>query len=62
MTSTDNSIGGLAVDWVSGNVLYSDSGLGTIQQYHVTSGHVTSLIIGLKNPKAIAVVPNADNR
>ena len=62
LSTTTNSITGIAVDWISGNVLYSDSIMGSIQQYHVTTGHVTPLVTNLRSPKVLATIPDEPYR
>ena len=53
---------GLALDWVSGNLYFSDVLLGTIQQYHTSTGHVTPVLYNLNNPRSIAVIPEEPYR
>ena len=53
---------GLAVDWISGNVFFSDSTHGTIRQYHPTSGAITTVLSGLDQPRSIAVYPDAPHK
>ena len=53
---------GLAVDWVSGNVLFSDSMQGTIMQYHPASNTTTSVLTGLQQPKTLVLYPYASYR
>ena len=53
---------GLAFDWVSGNLYFSDVLLGTIQQYHTLTGHVTPVLSNLTKPRSIAVLPEEPYR
>ena len=56
ITNEKDSINGIAVDWISGNIFYSDSG--KIQQYHVTSGDMTPVLSNLSNPRGIVLMPD----
>ena len=53
---------GLAVDWVSGNVLFSDSTNGTIMLFNTSSKTTTPILTGLHRPRNLTLYSAAPYR
>lgn len=59
---SSSPVSGLAVDWISNTIVFSDAKSGRIQRYHVTNGLVTTIIDGQNNPTRIAIAPDQQHR
>ncbi|XP_019854787.1 PREDICTED: uncharacterized protein LOC100641362, partial [Amphimedon queenslandica] len=62
ISSSIGRVEGLAFDWVSGNLYFTDSIMGWIGLYHVSSGHVTPVLQSLPHPRAVVVFPEEPYR
>ena len=48
---------GLSVDWLVGNLFYTDADAGTINVMNTEGRYPTTLMEGLSNPGSLAVNP-----
>ena len=62
ITNEMGSVGGVAVDWISGNVYFTDSLRGTILLYHMSSGLTTPVLGNRAHPRNLVLIPDEPYR